>query len=139
MSRRVVAVIWRDDGLWPQVWHVCCAILTRGRIKHFPPKGFVGQVYGSFQGTGALRLRVSSLKKLPHNPAIWPVRLWRLTYELETPLPPRRILRYGEPSDPIGNGSEEGGAGRSTHRTGIILTSTHVWRATKPPTIANRA
>jgi len=115
--------IWRDDGLWIQLWHVCCSLLTRGRVRTFPPAGFVGRTYGSSRDTGGKRLRVRSLVRLPLNPSIDPARLWRLTYEWEGPPPVLLIPRSGPRSGGRGNDLEGGGAGGSSRQTGTILTS----------------
>jgi hypothetical protein len=127
-------VIWRDDGLWIQLWHVCCAILTRGRVRTFPPKGFVGRTYGSSRDTAGQRLRVRSLVRLPLNLSIDPARLWRLTYELEGPPPVLLIPRSGPHWVQRGNGSGGGGEEGSIPRIGIILTSGTKGVRPPPPT-----
>lgn len=116
-------MIWRDDGLWTQLWWICCNVWMRGRMKSFPPAGFVGQAFTSSLDIGSGRWRVRSLKRLPPRPSISRVRLWRLICGLELPLPPSPRRACGAPSGPGGKRWEGAGEDGSTHRIGITSTS----------------
>ena len=103
------ALAWCDDGLSRQLWRLVCLLWNRGQLRTFPPPGFVGRVSGSFRGTVRLRVRACSLVRLPPNPSISPVPLWRLTYELGTPQPAQRPSPSGGLSDPAGKSREDDG------------------------------
>jgi len=80
---------YRASGFWPQIWHVCLSLLKRGRLKSFPPRGFVGRGSGSYRGSDLRDFKLASIHLRPDH-SIRGVRLWRLTYEWEICPPPRR-------------------------------------------------
>lgn len=116
-------VAWRDDGLFRQLWHLCCTISRRGRLNvsrlTFPPAGFVGRVSGSYRDIAGLRLYLIStqLNRLRRTHGIFRVRLWRLTYEWATHPPALRHLPSGRRWAPAGKRSAAAGVDDSTPQT----------------------
>jgi len=106
---------YRDNGYWRQIWHVCSSLLKLGRLRCFPPKGFVGLVSGSSPAIAARLCRLKSIRLSPSHSTPG-ARLWRLTYVWEIcPPQPRRIS--GVSSGPSGKRWGAGGAGISMIQT----------------------
>jgi len=115
---------YRDAGLSRQLWHVCLSILTRGRLKVFPPKGFVGLVSRSSPAIGLGRYRIKSIQ-LHRTASTRSVRLWRLTYVWGILLRPGQTGPSGPGLADIGDSSAGAGVVPSANRTSITSISRH--------------
>jgi len=92
-----MCVAYRDDGFWPLLWFLFCYRLKRGRLKTFPPPGFVGLVSTSSRVGDAPQFRLSSFRmhRLQRTHVTSHVPLWRLTCEWETPRHHSHQSSYG--------------------------------------------
>ena len=124
-AETAICVAYRDDGFLRQLSFLGWSLWMRGRLKEFPPVGFVGQVSTSSRVGDAPLFRLSSIRmrRLQRTHFISGVPLWRLTCEWETPRHQPRPLRSGPSSVFSGNVRADAGAVGSTPR--IRTTSTN--------------
>jgi len=101
-------VAYRDAGFWTLALQICSFAWRRGRLKFFPPKGFVGRVSLSSVVTGRPPYRLESIR-LFRNRYTRNAPRWRLTCEwlIPPPAPPPRkygrfLERFGRRSADVG-------------------------------------
>ncbi len=121
-----ICAAYRDDGFWTQLSWVFWHRLMRGRLKTFPPPGFVGQVSTLSRVTDAPLFYLISIRmrRLQRTHVISGAPLWRLTCEWETPRHRSHQLNYGPRLGLRGNVKADDGAVGSTPRIRITSTST---------------
>ena len=77
-------VAWRTDGFWTLLWLWISLRWTSGRLRSWPPRGFVGAASRSFRATGPQRFKLSSIRlhhvhftrRAPH----WQlISVWRIS------------------------------------------------------------